>query len=247
MTQHLTRKDIKRDPLAQAVGDTVDYAASHSQLILKSLGALLGLAVVVGLVMTYLNQRKSSAAEGLAAAMKVYGAEIDAASPQPDDAKKPTFKDEASRRAKAQELFAKVVDSYGGTPAGRVASAYVGNIAAASGDLATAKSRWQAYADQAGNEPLAAQVRLNLLRLDQAAGNDSAVAERLEAMLKQTGEKSMPEDVILFELATVHEKLGKTDDALAAYQRIIDEFPQSGYGQESRQRAAVLGTAKPAV
>lgn len=246
MSQHLTRKDIKRDELAQAVGRTVDYASSHSTMLLKGLAALLGLAVVVGLLMTYLNSRKSSAAEALAAAMRVYGAEIDAANPKPDDAKKPTFRDAESRRAKAKELFAKAAGSYGSTPAGRVAGVYLGHIAAESGDLAAARSHWQAYADRAGNEPLAAQVRLNLFRLDQVAGNDAAVVERLQAMLKQSGEKPMPEDVMLFELGSVQEKLGQTDDALAAYQRIVDEFPQSGYVQEARQKTSMLAGSKAA-
>lgn len=246
MSQHLSRKEIKRDELAQAVERTVDYASSHSQLLIKGLAALVGLAVVIGLVMAYLSYRKSSAAEALAAAMKVYGAEIDAANPKPDDAKKPTFRDEDSRRAKAKELFAQVADSYGSTASGKVASVYLGHLAADSGDLATAKTLWQAYADGAGNEPLAAQVRLNLFRLDQAAGNDAAVAERLQAMLKQTGEKPMPEDVILFELGSVQEKLGKVEDALASYQRIVDEFPQSGYGQEARQKTTELSSSKPA-
>jgi TolA-binding protein len=246
MSQHLTRKEIKRDELAQAVERTVDYASSHSQLLLKGLAVLLGAAVVAGLVITFLNQRRGNAERALAAAMQVYGAEIDAANPKPEDPAKPTFRDEAARRARAQELFQKVEASYGGSTAGRVAGVYLGRLAAEAGDLATARRRWQEFVDRDGHDPLSAQVRLNLLKLDQADGKDAAVADGLQAMLKQEGDKPMPEDVILFELGSVQEKLGKTDEALAAFQRIVDEFPQSPYVPEAQQKVSMLGSAKAA-
>jgi predicted negative regulator of RcsB-dependent stress response len=42
------------------------------------------------------------------------------------------------------------------------------------------------------------------------------------------------------QLAQASVKAGKVDDARAAYKRVIDEFGDSGYATEARQRLAAL-------
>ncbi len=236
---HLTRKEIKRDELTQALGRTVDYASSHSQLLLKGLIAVVAVAAVAGLTFLYLRHRGAQAGEALAGAMLVYGAEINPTTPKPDDPAKPSFRDEASRRAKAKELFESVRSRYGGTEAGRVAKLYLGRIAAEQGDLTTARREWQDALEGAPRDVLASALEVNLLKLDLAQGKAAEVAQRLEAMLDKA-EKPLPEDVLLFELAGVREQLGKTDEAISAYQRIVDEFPRSPYMTEAQQKASAL-------
>lgn len=242
---HLTRKEIKRDEITQALGRTVDYATSHSQLLIKGVVAVVAIAAVAGLTFLYLRHRESKAGAALAGAMRVYQAEINPTTPKPDDPIKPSFPDVASRSAKAKELFESVRSRFGGAEAGRVAKVYLGRIAAEAGDLATARTLWQEALDGAPRAVLASELELNLMKLDRAQGKDDEVAKRLEAMLEKA-EKPIPEDVILFELATVREKLGKTDEALSAYQRIVDEFPRSPYMTEAQQKASTLVVARAA-
>jgi TolA-binding protein len=123
-----------------------------------------------------------------------------------------------------------------------VATAYLGGLAAEGGDLERARELWQQFLAEAPQHLLAAEVRLNLLKLDLAQGKAEEVAAQLEAMLAES-EKPLPEDVILFELAAVRERLGRTAEALAAYQRIVDEFPRSPFVREAQQKASALGDA----
>src|SRR5260370_28515977 len=84
MNQRLTRKDIKRDEFANAVGRSFEFAESHSRQLLLTLGTVL-LAVLVGiLAFFYLSHRSDLANEALAQATKVYNAPIAPAGAQPN-------------------------------------------------------------------------------------------------------------------------------------------------------------------
>jgi tetratricopeptide (TPR) repeat protein len=241
MSQRLSRKEIKRNELAQAVERTVEYATSHTRTLWQvGIGAAAVLVLGAGTYL-FLDLRARSARTDLDAAIRVAQAPIEATAAKPDDPERPTFADEASRRSRARALFEQVRSRHGGAPAA-VALAYLGRFAAEEGSLDRARELWQESLAEAADHLLAAEVRLNLLKLDLAQGKAEEVARRLEAMLEQT-EKPLPEDVILFELAAVREKLGKTDEALAAYQRIVDEFPRSPYLREAQQKAGALANA----
>ncbi len=240
---HLTRKEIKRDEFTQVLGRTVDYASSHSQLIVKGLIALVAVLVIAGLAVLFFRNRAATASEALAQAMLVYQAEINPTTPQPDDPGKPSFRDEPSRRARATELFEGVRSRYGGSEAGRVAKVYLGRLAAEKGDLAAARALWKEALDGAPRDVLTSALELDMVKLDLAEGKDNEVVTRLESMLAKT-EKPIPADVILYELAGVHEKLGKTEEALSAYQRIVNEFPRSPYLPEAQQKTTSLGGSR---
>lgn len=242
---HLTRKEIKRNELAEAVEKTVHYAESHRRPLLQGVAGVIALLALIGVFFLFRSSRASSAAKALSTAIHVYDAPLDATAPKPDDPVQPSFRDEASRRTKAKERFEAVRSRYGSTAAGAIASSYLGRIAAEEGDTAGARRLWQEVADAPPDPLLGAQVRLSLLKLDLAEGKKEEVAKSLEALLARS-EKPMPEDMILFELASVREQLGRTDDALSAYQRILDEFPRSPYGSEAQQRVSILAAAKSA-
>ena len=52
---------------------------------------------------------------------------------------------------------------------------------------------------------------------------------------------ALPIDGVLMELAAGLERAGKTQDARAAYKRVVDEFTESSYAGEARQRLAAIG------
>src|SRR6185295_9568770 len=130
MNERLVRKEIKRDEFASAVGKSIDYAETHSKGLLLTLGGVV-LAALIGLaVYFYLGHHSEQANVALADAVKVYTAPINPAAPKPKDAKEPSFADEASRRARARELFTAVRDGYGLSKAADVAGMYLAEIAA---------------------------------------------------------------------------------------------------------------------
>jgi len=239
MSDRLSRKEIKRDELLEAVEKTVGYASSHRRGLVYGVVAVVVLAVVAVGVFFYLESRARKASVALDRAMEVYAAQIDPDAPRPEDPETPTFADEAARKARARELFAALRKDFSGTDASAVATAFLGRMAADEGKLDEARALWEDAADAVGDRMFSAEIRLNLLKLDIAEGDPGVVAQRLEAMLEQA-ERPMPEDMILFHLAELREKLGRTDEALAAYQRIVDEFPTSPYTVPAREKVSSL-------
>lgn len=240
MSQRLSRKEIKRDPFRETVEHAVDYATSHTRLIIQvAVGLVVVAAVVLGIYL-YMVYRAERSEMLLDRAIQVYQADVDAAAPRPDTEANPVFADEASRRARARELFEEVP---GGTDAGAVARLYLGRIALAEGQVERARELWQRVLDSEPEALLASEVHVNLVKLDLQEGRAEEAAARLEAMLERS-EKPIPEDVLLFQLAAVREQLGRTDEAISAYQRIIDEFPRSPYSAPAQQQTRALSPAQ---
>jgi TolA-binding protein len=54
-------------------------------------------------------------------------------------------------------------------------------------------------------------------------------------------DSKLPVDGVLMELARVCRKAGKMQEARAAFKRVVDEFPESGYVSEAKQQLATMG------
>lgn len=243
MNQRLTRQDMKRNELSTALGKGYDYAESHGKSILIAAGAVLALGVLAGLFYMYRESRAEKGNTALAHAIEVYQAPIDPAAPKPDDPLSPTFADVAARQSKARALFQELRDEYGSTVAGDIAAVYLAQIAMAENQPDRARELWNDFLDEHGDHLLAGETRVNLLRLDRSQGKGQEVVQTLTAMLDET-EPPLPMDVILNELAATQEQLGKTQEAVQSYQRIVDEFPQSPYARDARQKITALDPSR---
>ncbi len=232
---HLSRKEIKRDEVAEVVGRSVTYAQSHGRTIGLAVGvAVLALVVLLGFWGFRASQRgKASAALG--EALRVAAAPIQTTDAKPDDPDAPSFPTAEARRARAKKAFENVRESYRFSTAADVASVYLGQIAAEEGKLDEARKLWEDYLDDHPNDLLAGNVKLNLIELDRRAGKTEAIVASLEKML-DASEGPLPKDAILFELASAYESAKRDSEAKKAYQRILDEYPQSGYRALAQQK-----------
>lgn len=235
MSQRVSRKEMKRDEFTATVGRSFTYLTSHWAMILGIAGGVVLLALGVVGVFQWLQARNASANEALARAMRVYSAPLVEEEASPDDPDEPSFASEEARREKAQELFESLQDEYGGTRAGGVAGLYLGRIAAAGGDLEAARAHWEGFVEDNPDHLLASEARLNLLQLALAQGRAEEVVTELEGMMVQP-DAPLPDDVILFHLARAYETAERPEEAEQTYRRIVEEFPESGYSTEARQR-----------
>lgn len=242
MNQRLNRKDMKRDEFAAAVGKSVEYAGSHARGILLAIAGVLVLVVAGVGIWAFLQHRSSQANEALAEAMEVYRAPVEATGARPDDPDDPSFPDEAARRARAKERFEAVREDYGGTDAGQVAGIYLAQIAVQEGQLDRARELWEEIVEASGDHVLAQQARINLIRLDLAAGKTEAVVTDLRGMLERE-DPPLPRDAVLFELASALEQAGRGAEAIPHYRQIVEEFPQSPFQGDAQQRLAALDPA----
>lgn len=244
MNQRLTRKEIKRDELATALGRGVDYAESHVRTILYAVGGVLALLAIGVGIYFFLGSRARKANEALSYALKVDQAPIQATGAKPDDKVEPSFATEAARDAKSKELFTALHDDFGGTEAGDVAALYLAQIAADEGQLDRARELWNDFVDGHGDHALAGEARLNLFALDRKQGKGEELVTRLRGMLEES-EPPLPKDVLLHEMAVTQEQLGRPQEAVQAYQQIVDDYPQSPYRQDAQQKLSALDPSRP--
>lgn len=248
MSQRLTRKEIKKDELASAVGRSVEYAESHVKTLIYAIVAVVVVAALAAAIYGFLGRRSEHANEALAQAMKVYSAPVNATGAKPDDPKEPSFANETARRGRAKALFQKVRSDYSHTDAADVAGLYLAQIAMAEGKPEEARKLWTAFVDAHSDNILAGEARINLIHLDRAGASKAKLeelAQRLKAMTEET-EPPLPEDVLLNELGATYDQLGRKDEAIQSYRRIIEEFPQSAYRTSAQQRLSALDPNRPA-
>ena len=69
------------------------------------------------------------------------------------------------------------------------------------------------------------------------------LAQRLKSLLEQE-EPGLPKDVLLFELATTQEELGKKQDALQSWRKLSEEYPESAYRGEAQQKVNALDPSR---
>lgn len=239
MNERLTRKEIKRDELADAVGRSVEFAGSHVRSIAYAVGGVLLIVLLAVGINFYRHHRQEQASQALAQATKVYQAPVAATGAKPADPDQPSFPTDEARRARAKELLQKVHDDYGSTAAGGVAGLYLAQMAADAGKLDDARKLWSDFADDHKGTMLAAEARLNLLALDRKQGKGEEVVKQLRTMLEK-GDAPLPQDVILHELGLTLEQLHRPQEAIQSYQRILDEFPQSPLRSDAQQKVAAL-------
>lgn len=236
MSQRLTRKEIKQDIREDEVQSFLITAIQKFQerpkVYVGGLVAFIVIGVGASLLAAFVESRADKASEELSQAMRVYSAEVDASSPDPD-ADPPVFPSEEARRAQAEEAFAEI----GSGDAGQVAELYEASIALDNGDTDKAREIWNEFLADNPEHVLAVSVRLNLIELRRKSGEAEQVAESLQTQLDAV-EKDLPADVLIYELAQTREALGQSDQARELYQRLVDEYPQSPYTQDARKRVA---------
>jgi predicted negative regulator of RcsB-dependent stress response len=245
-TQRLSRKEIKHDVREDAfrhgVEASYEYVKGHRRsLVLAVVGVVVVIAAVAGFI-TWRHRRELAADELLGRAITVYAAPVQATGAKPDDPDSPSFASEATKDAAAKKLFAQLVDDYSGTGGAAVGQVYLGRIALVQGDTATARKQWESFVDDHPEHMLAGGVRLSLLDLDRRSGKAQQVVEKLRADLEKD-DKPLPEDVLLFELGTTLEQLGRNDEARTAYQRVVDEYADSPWATKARAKVQQLAPA----
>lgn len=259
----LTREEMRRDEVREAVFSASTWFAEHIRQILIGIAGVIVVVVGVILFLNYQEGREAEASFELSKALEVFRAEVkapeadaaldfldappDSAPGEGDAEEEPagqedgddeglTFASEAERRAEARSALEAVRESYGSTTSGRLAAVYLGQIAAAEGDTATARELWTEYLEtNDGDNALAIGLQMNLYSLDRAEGRGEQLAAELRGAVA-TETSALPKDVLLFELAATLDQLGDEEGARETYQRIVDEYPDSGYALRARQQ-----------
>jgi len=119
-----------------------------------------------------------------------------------------------------------LIDDYRGSRAAWVAHAHLAELCAEDGRFLEARTHWRRLVE-GGPGDLAASAEMNLIRLDRAEGRFEELANRLENLIEKGG-SSLPDDVLLFELAETFEQLGRHEEArrIKRFEEVVPETPR---------------------
>lgn len=227
MGGRLTRRQLKRNELAETVGRTVDYVSRHKRGVSEGVAVAGGLALLVGGFLLIRVYRQRQAGNELSEALAVLQTPLvsDAAQGAPK-----TFASAAERDQLAKKHLTAAA-SRRSTTAGRAAQL----ILAARGEKLSEGSEIFAKAAGGGKGEVAAISELDAARSLAAQGKTAEAIERLKRAIESAG-SAVPKDVLLFALAEVYERAGSSADARATYQRLVNDYPNSPYRADARQK-----------
>lgn len=139
-----------------------------------------------------------------------------------------------------QELAA-LADRYSGSPEGAVARFFEAGALAGAGETDQAR---RVYTTIAGLGPelgdLALLARQALAYLDLASGSADGALQSFQELLKAQG-GAVARSQIMLEIAAIHEKKGRTDDARRVYQDLLASHPDGPWAATAKERLRVLG------
>jgi hypothetical protein len=139
VSEHLTRKELRTDGFAIAVGHNVEYLSGHRRQIVRY--ALIGLIVVVAALGIYFfrTQQANTRENALFDAIQIQETPV-----TPGVAPGPlAFPTDAAKQDAASKAFSAIATNYSGSREAWISEYYLGCIAADAGKIADARKHFQ--------------------------------------------------------------------------------------------------------
>jgi TolA-binding protein len=237
--KRIERHKLKENEFARTVAQARDALTERQREITTILVlAVVALAAVAG-YLWWRNSRAANANAAFAAALATYEAPvIPPAAPAPGSpAPVPqpgTYQSEQAKLDAALPKFLRAADTYPNTNAGIAARYYAASILAVLGRPAEAEQRFKEVVDNAGDGIYGRTARLGMAEAQIAQGKyDPAIAIYTE--LTRDSNSRIPVDSVLMQLGRAYVRAGKKEEAVRAFNRLVEEFPQSVYVNDARR------------
>jgi tetratricopeptide (TPR) repeat protein len=238
--KHL-KQQIKQDDLVTGVEQAAGYVKSHQQEAKVAVAAIVVAVLAIGGFTMYRQGRETEANRAFDAALATYHAPV--ASAGAAAAAPVKFATDAERLQKALGELDGVARRYGSMDAGRRARYYAALCRSELGETAEAEKALTELASGDRAHLESGLARLALADLFRRTGRFDQAISSYQQLADEPG-ASVPRDHALMALSGTLEDAKRLPEAGAAYRRVADEFPQSPYAAEARQRADfLLGTS----
>jgi tetratricopeptide (TPR) repeat protein len=224
----ITRKQLKRNELVESFDKTVDYVSHHRRGAVEALAAAGAILLIVAGFFVFRGWRERQAGRELSAALEILETPL-AGDPAAVTAPR-TFRSAEERDREAMK-FLQAASGKGGTSAGKAAQV----ILAARGDKSAQSPGVLATAATGEQAEVAAAAEIDYARLLSVQGKTTEAIDRLKRAI-ESPKSAAPKDALLFALAETYEKAGSSADARATYQRIVNDYPNSPYRTDARQK-----------
>ena len=140
----------------------------------------------------------------------------------------------------AEVEFLQVIEHYGKTDQADMARVYLARIYFDRNDTDAARDLLVGLAERHRGDTIGRIATLDLIHLRIAAGQATEVAVELEAMVAGAN-PSLPRDVALYELGQLYMAEQNQTQAGEYFQKLVDEFPESPYGNLAQTRLMEIG------
>ena len=237
------RHHLKEDPLAVRLR-ALQESTSGGRWVVVAAAAIVGL-VIGGAFLGWQQWRDSRASELLAAAMTVVDAPVvpadagDAAAGAPPGA----YPSEAAKLETAVPRLIEAADAYPSLPQG-IAARYQAAVALGTlGRTAEAAEQYRLLIDLAGGGIYGRMARLGRAETHLEAGEyaDAIALLETESRVEAT---EFPIDAVLMRLGQSYRLAEQPAEATLAFQRLVDEFPASGYRFDAERELDRLGAGQ---
>jgi predicted negative regulator of RcsB-dependent stress response len=233
------REHLKHNEAADAVVAATSFASRHGRTLALAAVALL---LLVGAVFGYraFQARTEERAQGeLAKAVEILNAPV---APPPAGGTLPagTYATEQARADAALTQLQATAEQYGRSDAGLRARYYAASLLAESNKPQEAAAAYEQVRDAAGASTLLGRMATLGLASMQVRQKQFDPAIKALQELSQRRDGPLPIDAVLVQLADAYQQAGRSAEASQTLQRVVDEFPQSPYAADARQRVQAL-------
>jgi predicted negative regulator of RcsB-dependent stress response len=238
------REQLKHNETADALVAAGSLMSQHGRTVALAAVAVLLLVGAVFGYRAFKTRTEERAQAQLAAAVDILSAPVATAPaagapPAPAPAAG-TYATEAARADAALKQLLSTADAYGRTDAGLRARYYAASLYAETNRPQEAAAAYERVRDQAGASTLLGRMASLGLASMQVRQKQFDPAIKLLQDLAQRRDGPLPVDAVLVQLAEAYQQAGRAAEASQTLQRVIDEFPQSPYAADARQRVEAL-------
>ena len=237
------RHHLKANPLAARLQWVLE--SMRGGRLAAAAAIVLGVLVAGASVFGWQQWRSSRASELLAAAMAIVDAPVAPADAGPDAAGGPegAYPSEAAKLETAVPRLLEAADAYPGLPQGIAARYQAAAALGALGRTAEAGEQYERLIDLAGDGLYGRMARLGRAEEHLQAGEYDRAIALLEAETR-VADAEFPVDAVLLRLGQSYRLAGRPDEARTAFQRLVDEYPASGYRFDAGQEIDTLAAGR---
>lgn len=235
----IERHKLKENEFARSVAHARDLMETRGRDISRLIVAVVVIAAVVIGYSWWRQSRESKASASLAQGLAIFEAPVvPPAAPAPGSPmpvqQAGTYETEKAKFEAALPKLMATADQYPNATAGVAARYYAAAALASLGRHQEAEQRFQEVVDKAGSSIYGRTARLGQADAQVAQGKyDNAITIYKE--LAVDAKEQLPADGVLMALGRASVRAGRTDEATRAFQRVIDEFPDSIYSTDARR------------
>ena len=242
------RHRLKGNEFARTVAHAQQALAKRKRAVALALIAAIVVVAAIAGFGAYRASREGRANSLLAAALAIAEAPVVPPAPPAPGSEPPlprpgTFETEQARMEAALPKFLEAADTHPNTDAGVTARYHAAGILNALGRHAEAEQQYHEVVSKARASIYGRTGRLGLAAAQAAQGKyDSAIAIYTE--LSRDSSTQIPVDGVLMQLGRTYARAGRSEEAARAFNRIVEEFPDSVYAADARRELAEVKSSK---